>query len=166
MNGFPEQKFLIRESNWVTEKIGTDVGLWAETALFSMAKYGTVKQAVSEEAMVLAGVKFSAAGEYGKHFDFRDGPVRTLNTDGANAWASVKSLRIEGDGERFVVHNRGMDTVFSGLCAAPVKIGYERGSRPVPLTTDLSPGAKCTLRLRPGEGKIGIWWENRFFAGQ
>lgn len=167
MNGFPEQKFLIRESNWVTEKIGTDVGLSAETALFSMAKYGTVKQAVSEEAMVLAGVKFSEAGEYGKYFDFRpDGAVRNLNTDGENAWESVKSLRIEGDGERVVVYNPGVDSVFSGLCATPVKIGYERGSRPVPLTTDLPPGAKCTLRLRPGEGKIGIWWENRFFAAQ
>ncbi|MDW8332894.1 MAG: hypothetical protein RMM53_01635, partial [Bacteroidia bacterium] len=58
MNRFPEQKFLIRESNWVTEKIGTDVGLWGETVLYSMARYGTVKQAISEEAMAAANVKF------------------------------------------------------------------------------------------------------------
>lgn len=161
MNQYPEQRFLIRESNWVTEKIGTDVGLWGETPLFSTARYGTSKQAVSEEAIAVAGIQFIEPGEY-RHFDFRAGPIRILNTDGANNEESVKKLHLEAQGGRVNVFNPGTDTVFSGLCKTPVKIGYESGSKPVPLTTDLPPNAQCTVLIRPGKGKLGVWWENRF----
>jgi hypothetical protein len=174
MSEYPEQKFLIRESNWVTEKIGTDVGLCGETTLYSMAKYGTVKQAISEEALAVTGgaragddeAYWTAGGiqptKKFRHFDFRPGPTRVLNSDGPNTLSAVERLRAEIRGKRATIYNPGPDTVYSGLCRTPVKFGFESGVAPVPLTQDLPPGGKCTVRIGRGQGRPGFWLAERF----